>query len=322
MSKPQHWLGALLAVQILLTGGLYARTRQLEAQQSQSASVLSFQKDKIDKLVVSDKDKKITLSKTGGGWQLPDYHNLPADPDKVDDLLLTLSDLKGGWAVATSESSHPQFEVAADKFARKIDVLEGDKAVAELYMGTSPGFRKTHVRAAKDSNVYAAEINSMDVPVAEDQWFDKGLLKAKDPTVIKGPGYQLSKSGADWKLEGAQGTLNQTNAVGLAKMLTTLRVDGWQAGEPSGQANLTYEVTEGGKPLTYSFWLQGETVVARRSDNPNSFTLSKPLYESLSSYTLAKMTENPPTPQAKAPAASPTPGAPATGAPPTPAAQP
>jgi hypothetical protein len=303
MSKPQNWLGALLALQVLLTAGLFIHHRQVEARQSQSAAVLSFNKETADKIVLTDdKGTQVTLSKTGSGWLLPDYKKLPVDSERVDRLLGSLSDLKGGWPVATTTDSYEQFQVADKKFARKVQVFSGDKPVAELLMGTSPGFRKTHVRAAKDSNVYAADINTLDVPVVNDQWLDRSLLKAKDPTEISGPGFHLKKSGADWTLDGPRAKdLNKANAGALAKALTGLRVESLQSTEPSGTAGLKLDVVDGGKSLTYSLWLDGQTATIHRSDVPESFTLNKATYDLLSSYTLAKLTEKPATP---APAAT------------------
>jgi hypothetical protein len=295
MNKPQHILGALLALQVLLAGGLYVHGRQLEARQSQQTPVLTFDKAAVDKLVISNKDSKVTLAKTANGWQLPDYQNMPVDQNRLDDLLLTLAEMKGGWPVATSADSHEQFEVAEKAFATKVDLFAGDKAVSELYLGTSPGFRKTHVRNAKDTNVYAASIMSLDVPVVNDQWFDRSLLKAKDPTEIKGPDFALKKEGANWKLDGKDSAkLNTTNATGLAKTLTGLRVDSLQTSAPTGQPGLSLQVSDGGKELTYQFWLSGESATVRRSDIDKSFGLSKPIYDMIAGYTYAKLTEQPP----------------------------
>jgi hypothetical protein len=308
MSKPQHWLGALLAFQVLLTGGLYVHSRQAQAAQSQQSAVLAFDKASVDKLVLADKDHKVTLTKTAQGWQLPEYHNLPVDQTRLDALLTTLSELKGGWAVSTTADSHEQFEVAEKRFAHKVDLFAGDKPVAELYLGTSPGFRKTHVRNAKEPNVYAADINTMDVPVVNDQWFDQSLLKAKDLTEIKGKDFLLKKSGAEWKLDGKDtAKLNSANALLVAKSLSGLRVESLQAASPSGPPTLTLEVVDGGKPLTYQFWQSGESYTVKRSDNDNHFGMSKPIYEALASQNLAKLTEPVPAKAGEVPKAGATP---------------
>lgn len=313
MSKPQHILGAMLAAQVLLTGGLYLHGRQAEARLSQTSAILSFDKGSVDKIVLTD-DKKatVTLVKTGGGWTLPDYQKLPADATRVDGLLSTLSDLKGGWPVSTSADSYEQFQVADSKFAHKVQLFAGDKPVGELLVGTSPALRKAHVRNPKDNNVYAATMASSDVMSANDQWLDRSLLQAKDPTEIKGRDFSLKKAGADWALDGPQASkLNGTNAVSLAQLLTGLRVESVQTTAPSGPPALTIDVVDGGKPLTYQFWVSGETHTVKRSDNDKSFVLSKPVYESLAGFDLARLTQpEPPKPGATpGPGVSPTPAA-------------
>ena len=301
MSKPQHILGALLTAQVLLTGGLYLHGRQTEARLSQTSAILSFDKGSVDKIVLTDdKNATVTLVKTGDGWTLPDYQKLPADATRVDGLLTTLSDLKGGWPVSTSADSYEQFQVADSKFAHKIQLFAGDKPAAELLVGTSPALRKAHVRNPKDNNVYAASMASADIMSVNDQWLDRSLLQAKDPTEIKGRDFSLKKAGADWALDGPQASkLNGTNAVSLAQLLTGLRVESVQTTALANPPALTLDIVDGGKPLTYQFWVNGETRTVKRSDNDNSFTLSKPVYESVVGFDLARLTQpEPPKPGA------------------------
>ena len=312
MSKPQQWLGALLALQVMLTAGLYLHGRQSEARQSQQTAILSFDKASVDKLVLAGKDNlKVTLGKTDGVWRMPEYHNLPVDPSKIDDLLVTLSELKGAWPVSTSADSREQFEVAEEKFASKLQLMAGDKPLAELYLGTSPGFRKTHVRNANSDNIYAAELNSMDLPLNNDQWFDRSLLKASDLTAIKGKDFSLKKEGQDWKLEGNDSAkLNQANAALLATSLGGLRVDQPLETPPAGAPAFTLDVVAGGKPFTYQFWSDGQKPTVKRSDVDKSFSFSKVSFDALVALDLTKLTE--PVPEAAtaspdSPAATPSP---------------
>lgn len=319
MSKPQQWLGALLALQVLLTAGLYVHGRQLEARQSQQTAILTFDKASLDKLVLTGKDDaKVTLSKVNGEWRMPDYHDLPVDANKIDDLLVTLSELKGGWPVSTSADSQEQFEVAEKKFGTRLELMAGDKPVAQLYLGTSPGFRKTHLRAANSENIYAAEFNSMDLPLNNDQWFDRSLLKAKELSQIQGKDFTLKKDAAGWTLDGKDAKVNGTNASFLATTLSGLRVDSLQASPPQGAPTLTLQVVADGKPLTYEFWSRdGQKPVVRRSDIPHSFEMSKAAYDALLGSDLAKLTE--PTEEEARASSTPTPNASATPASATPA---
>lgn len=286
--KVQHALGGLLAFQLLLAGGLFAHHRQQQSQLHQQSAILSFDKASVDKVELADKGAKVILSKSGERWSIPDYSNLPVDPEKLEDLLLTLSDLKGGWPVATTADSHNQFEVSEKKFVKTVKLFSKDKPVAELYLGTSPGLRTTHARSFKDNKVYAVGISSMDMPVTNDQWFDHGLLKAKNPSEVKGKDFTLSKSGDSWKVGDV--AANSGASDGLLKALTGFGVEALQNTPPSRAATSTLTVVDDGKPWTLSFWVQGDKVTVRRSDQEKAFTIGKPTYDQLMSFDKAKLT--------------------------------
>lgn len=301
--KLQHALGGLLAFQILLAGGLFAHHRQQQAQLTQQSSILSFDKASVDKVELADKGGKVVLAKSADGWTIPDYSGLPVDSEKLEELLADLSNLKGGWPVSTTADSHDQFEVSEKKFLKTVKLFSKDKPVAELFLGTSPGLRTTHVRNAKDKNVYSVTLSSMDMPVVNDQWFDRSLLKAKDPTEIKGKDFALKKDGSGWNVEGG-GPANKDAVDGFIKALTGLRVEALQRTAPTGEPTSTLELVDG-KPLTLSFWVKGEEVTVRRSDSDKAFTVGKPTYDQLLSFDKAKLTAKP----EKEPKATPTPAA-------------
>lgn len=289
--KIQQALGGLLAIQILLAGGLFAHHRQQQAQLTQQSSILSFDKASVDKIELTDKSGKVVLAKSTDGWTIPDYSGLPVDSEKLEELLTDLSDLKGGWPVSTTADSHDQFEVSEKKFLKTVKLFSKDKPVAELFLGTSPGLRTTHVRNAKEKNVYSAALSSMDMPVANDQWFDRGLLKAKDLTEIKGKDFALKKDGATWNLEGAAAA-DKDVVDAFLKGLTSLRVESLQTAAPSGEPTNKIEMVDG-KPLTLSFWVKDEEVTVKRSDSDKAFTLGKPTYDQLLSFDKAKLTAKP-----------------------------
>ena len=55
-----------------------------------------------------------------------------------------------------------------------------------MLLGTSPGFRKVHVRRPNEKEIYTVNLNTYDMPVADTEWLDKALLSAKDVRRIKG----------------------------------------------------------------------------------------------------------------------------------------
>lgn len=289
MSKPQNLLIALLVLQLLITGGIYAYHSRLESSQTQGVQILSFTKESIDKLSISDSDHSISLLNKNGKWVLDDT-KLPADKEKVEGLLDTLINLKGSWPVATTEDAYQQLEVAAKKFSHKLELFKGSQLEAELYLGTSPSFRKTHVRSAKGSEVYAVELSAMDTPTQSDAWLDHSLLAIKDPSSISGPGFSIEKKDKDWQLK-ETGVLNQSQAQSLAKALEDLKVTGVAADEVSGPATLSYRIKSKAGTVSLEVWLNDKEATIKRSDINQAFKLAKPAYDNLALFSLAKLTE-------------------------------
>ena len=116
-------------------------------------------------------------------WRLE--NSLPADHDKVNDLLDKLADLAAPWPVATSVDSAERFEVTEDKHQRRLLLEDADGVVADVFLGTSPGYRRVHARAADEDEVYSIDFSNYEAPTDADQWLDKALLAAAgDPISI------------------------------------------------------------------------------------------------------------------------------------------
>jgi len=64
-------------------------------------------------------------------------------------LIDKLEGAEAAWPVATSESSAERFEVSDAKFQRRIRFFADDAVVTELFLGTSPGFRRVHAPARR-----------------------------------------------------------------------------------------------------------------------------------------------------------------------------
>ena len=175
MNKTQYWLSGLLILQLLITAGL-SWNRQSQQQTNPQQPLLSFEQQRLDKLVISDSENNVTLTKSGDRWLLPELQKLPVNDSRMTELLSKLQGLKTGWPVATTRASRERFEVEEDKFQRRIQWYQDDTLAGELLVGTSPGFRKTHIRKVGDDAIYTAELNSYELPVQNDGWLDKSLL--------------------------------------------------------------------------------------------------------------------------------------------------
>ena len=181
-------------------------------------------------MIVDDKGQQLKLQRGDAGWTLPDTRGLPADGDKVSQLLDKLIAANAPWPVATSAESAKRFEVAPDKFQREIKLTDKDQVVADLYLGTSPGFKKVHARRAESDDVYAISFANYDATARSDDWLDKALLKPTgDITAVTRPDHwKLQRTGDTWTLDGlAPGaTTKQDEATDLVNKLANLHVSG------------------------------------------------------------------------------------------------
>lgn len=147
---------------------------------------LEFDADAVDMLSVSGgaggggegdegSEGKVVLAKKDDAWQLPD--GLPADAAKVDEVIKKLADAAAGWPVATSASVQERFELVEDNHQRRLTLSAGGETVADIYLGTSPGYRKTHARRVDDDNIYAITFSNYQAGMKESDWLDKALLR-------------------------------------------------------------------------------------------------------------------------------------------------
>ena len=193
-------LAGLLIVQIVLVAIVWGTGG---SGGEEPEAFLAFDAESIDKLVVADADNSAELTRSAEGWTLAD--GLPADGDKVDEVIGKLAAASGGWPVATSESAAQRFEVTEEKFQRHIVASAGDDIVADVYLGTSPSFRKVHARHADGGPVYGIGFSNYEAGAEPSDWLDKALLRpdGEVSAIEKAGAFKLLKSEDGWTAVGA-----------------------------------------------------------------------------------------------------------------------
>ena len=167
-------LALLLVAQLAVAAYLYWPK---PVERSAPDALVTLASDTITQLTLSDGESSVTLARARDGWSLED--GLPADPIKVSGVLQTLTEQQPGYPIANSASAAQRFEVADEKFQRRIELVSGD-SVQTIYLGTSPAFRKIHARRSGDDAVYLLELNSYDAPTASMSWLDRSLAAVSD----------------------------------------------------------------------------------------------------------------------------------------------
>ncbi|MEC8056891.1 MAG: DUF4340 domain-containing protein [Pseudomonadota bacterium] len=291
MKKKIPLLAGILVLQLVVAFSVFLWSETRTGDFS-SEPLMSFVPAQLDKLTVSDGVSEVVLSKKGEQWQLSGT-GLPIAEDKLDRLLEKLKGLQTSWPVTTTSSSHERFEVSDSKMRRKISLYQGDKTVAELYIGTSPGFKKSHVRVDDRDEVYALEFNAYDVPATTKEWLDKSLLAVKSVTKIKGKGYSLSKEGESWLIDPLQEKreINTDNVDKLVKAVGAFKILDVANNAPEFTEDKQTEIqVDNGS--SYSIFLMEEDAkyYVKQTGFDQVFTLSKYEYERLTKPNLESLT--------------------------------
>ncbi|MCQ3828837.1 DUF4340 domain-containing protein [Microbulbifer elongatus] len=280
MKNLQMALSGVLALQLVLAAGLFWESSSRQQAQAQATHLVQTEADALQRVEITGDDVTVTLVKQDNQWQLPELHQLPVNRDKLDTLLEKLTALKGNWPVATSNSARERFEVAEEKFRKhiKLYTAEGDEPALELFVGTSPGFRKVHVRRADDDAIYAVELNSFDLPVKADNWLDKTLLAAGDLKRIQGPDYTLEKADDGWvfAVDDTQEApaVDPGKARELATALEKLRVTRPAGKTPEAEPTEIVVQADNGE-RRYLFASADDKYYVRRDDRDQYFEIAK-----------------------------------------------
>lgn len=208
----------VLAVQVLVIGTVFA----LQYRSPEEPSLfLDFDPDTVDRMTVVSNEETVELQKDADFWELQD--GLPADQDKVVDLIEKIAGLQAGWPVATSHSTAERFEVTEDTFQKQVVLHSGDDVVADFYLGTSPGYQRVHARI--DGPVYSVKLSNYEFGSKASSWLNKQLLRPEGrlSRIERVDGFVLTHGDDGWTASEA-GELNVQEVESFAQRFTNLSV--------------------------------------------------------------------------------------------------
>jgi hypothetical protein len=303
MNRLGKILTLALALQLLLVVAVFW-PRSDEAEGLARTALVELDAAAVDRIAIEDTDSSVLLGRGGDGWVLPDYHGLPVDQQKLQRVLRDLPALPRGWPVARSGGAAERFEVDERSFQRHVTWFGGESAAGEIYLGTSPGFRKVHTRIAGSDPVYAVEFNTFDLPVEPAEWLDKTLLRVATPSAISGRDYQLSREGEAWLGRGqAQAASAEVDKLvnGLTSLRVTAVADIALAAElEQMEVAPTLSVSSAGEIYEYRLYEMEDERYIKRSDIPVYFSFSQFDYDRLNEVNAASLYPAPETEEAPA----------------------
>ncbi len=243
--------------------------------------IMDIRASSVERISVDDgKGPACVLSRVNDQWQLDNYHQLPADQNKVKSVLDKLEKDKSGWPVATTESSRLRFKVADNDYRKKL-ILSSDAGDKALYLGVSPGFRQLNVRRQDEEQVYAVKLNDYDFPLKDVDWMDKTLLQPKaDISSISAADFSLSKQQGKWALDNIDQAVDSKKVDKITTTLSRLRV---QSAEEKTVAADAYQIKlrANDKDYQYKLFKLEDNYYISRNDYEVAFKISQSDYESL-----------------------------------------
>ncbi len=171
-------LVAILLVQVALI--FYFITGGNDYHSSESDEpLLDIDMQAIDKITIESSDAKLLLTKANGQWQLPELDNSPVSEIKFKQVFDKLALIEKGWPNAITAEAKERFKVSPEQFERKLTFYKGEQLLQTLYIGTSPSFRKVHVRLGGDGNIYTVKLSAFEFATDPQEW-RKRIEKEQD----------------------------------------------------------------------------------------------------------------------------------------------
>lgn len=242
-------------------------------------------------------EPQLRMARKGDGWVLPGHGDFPVSPARFEQFEEKLLTVERSWPVGKTLVAAKRLKVVPDHFERRIRFLQGSDVLGDLFLGSSPGFRKVHARLDGDEHTYAIDFNAFDAPVDADRWYDTELLKTavEDIARIDMGAYALrAEEGAEegvFEVEGL-GEEEESDAEAVRKLVDrvsgvvfrdVIEEDG-KALFDAGERVLEYtvELKEGASVThTVASTEEGDHYILKSSAQPHHFEVDRERFDEL-----------------------------------------
>ncbi|MCB0332771.1 MAG: DUF4340 domain-containing protein, partial [Bdellovibrionales bacterium] len=177
-------LFVLLVIQGVLSATMMLRSNSLTTF-TPHEHLLDLKLNDLSKIVVTEGKDSLTIEQKDGKWVLPHFDNFPISESKRSLFEEKLFSINKPYPVGNTEIAAKQFEVSEDNFKKRLSFYNGETLVDNLFLGTSPGFKKIHVRKGSEKQTYSIEFSSYDLQTTPTAWYDRNFLKVKSDDLSK-----------------------------------------------------------------------------------------------------------------------------------------
>ncbi|MFV0277393.1 MAG: DUF4340 domain-containing protein, partial [Parahaliea sp.] len=190
-----------------------------------------------------------------------------------------------GFPVAESGAARQRFQVTSYRFHRQLNFYQGDRLLATIYLGGSPGYRRVYARNERQDAIFSLQYNNHDAPVSTGAWLDPQLAQIAQPVALTVDGLALQRDiDGQWRTRaGAQ--VNTQALDTLVKTLASIRVTGVAGEEMQGKLRAEARVqrsididTLSGQTIQLALLQYGKGFYLRDSRYPPLFQLAPHQY--------------------------------------------
>lgn len=276
---------------------------------SPNSNLLNLEHQKVDTIVITgEQEKVIHLKNLDEKWFIDEKIVVPADSNRISNLLERISTFKRGLSVGSSAEAARRFKLAPTNFKHKLTFVNQNNELGTLYLGTSPGFKQLHAKTENNENIVTVELESHEVAANSEDWIDKTILNIDAEKVQNFifTGFNLSRQDdSEWSFEKTSSDveLSPEQVNELIQKTTSLPVynyinkEEFSIDEISTLLVAFTTVMEDSTSLQWKFVQDGENdAIVSRSDLPYLLRIGKWLVDDIIDIvTQKKEKEQPPT---------------------------
>ena len=231
MNRRNQVLGAILVLQLIVVAVVFwPRARGGTAGQPLFPGVEASQV--VTLTVTVSGDEGVAMAKVDAGWELAGTDGFPVVSSTVTSALEQIVALSGDRAVATAASSQKRLKVTADNYERLVEFGLSDGSRHRLFVGISPSYSTTYVRADDQKEVYLSTLKASDLGSGPSFWIDTSFVAVTQDLVTgmalqnRQGTFEFEKKGDAWTMKGlaAGETLDTGQVTSILGSVSSLRM--------------------------------------------------------------------------------------------------
>ncbi len=258
----------------------------------------TLDKSNIEKIIITEKDKNITLVKKNDLWTIQDKFNFPASPEKVAKVLDTIFVPQNLRLTGKTKNALKKFKLTAENNTGTLKLFGKDGKDKEntdtLILGDMPEFKKIYIRNEKNTNSLAIDLSKFDLSIEPNNWYLKNFLGISKDLVKKFnfSTFSIAKKKNDFVIEnvGSMKDIKKDQFNFLLNRLFNISfldiVSENKFNDKKPDFTITVEKGDG-TIMVLNFIKAKDLFIMKTSTMPWDFSISKNLFNALSEYKLS-----------------------------------